>query len=481
MVDEKAVQVAWRLGRLRYKLLSRSMWLEDYDKFHAMAGGETYVLEVGRRTGKSSFDMLIGIEECIRTPRCIVGYIAPVREKLTEYIQPILFDVLQDCPDEFKPEYIQKTNSLVFKNGSRIMFTGSNNKSYVTLRGFKLKLLLGDEFAFVDNFNFALDQVLRPALFDSNGKILLSSTPSPQLDHPFHVLADKQKLKGLYKHGTIYDAGYDKAAIAKLREEDLSDEDFRRECLAERVTDPRRTIVPEWDAKYELPVIRDEFFTFYQYVCAMDLGWSDFTVVLWMYWDFKNAMLVVEDELVLRGPAMTTGWMMTELKAKEHDLFWENGREIKVPSQRVADVNNPLILSDISSVHGIHFFHPSKERKDVMVNQLRMLVKRGGVKVNPRCKFLLASLKMAMWTEDRSEFAESETLGHADAIDALIYGMRTINSQRNPIPFDYKLNPMTHYIPEEQVQTKDQNVFQKAFGLKPAKNPLWKFRSNPWK
>jgi len=481
MTDPKAVYLAWKLGRLKYKLLTRTMWLEDYDKFHAMSGGETYVLEVGRRTGKSSFDMLIGIEECIRTPRVIVGYIAPVREKLTEYIQPILFDVLQDCPEEFKPEYIQKTNSLVFKNGSRIMFTGSNNKSYVTLRGFKLKLLLGDEFAFVDNFNFALDQVLRPALFDSNGKILLSSTPSPQLDHPFHVLADKQKKKGLYKHGTIYDAGYKKTDIEKLREEYLSDEDFRRECLAERVADPRRAIIPEWDDKYELPVIRDEFYRFYQYVVAMDLGWSDFTVILWMYWDFKNALLVVEDELVMRGPSMTTDWLMTGLKDKERDLSCNKGEGWERQPTRVADVNNPLILSDISTQHGIHFFHPSKERKEVMVNQLRMLVKKGGVRVHPRCKMLLATLKSAMWTEDRTEFAESETLGHADAVDALIYGMRTINSQRNPIPFNHNLNPMTHYIPEDQVQSAEQNAFQKAFGLKPSKNPLWSFRRNPWK
>ncbi len=457
------------------------MWLSDYDKFHAMEGGETYVLEVGRRTGKSSFDMLIGIEECIRTPRSIVGYIAPVREKLTEYIQPILFDVLMDCPEELKPEYIQKTNSLVFKNGSKIMFTGSNNKSYVTLRGFKLKLLLGDEFAFVDNFNFALDQVLRPALFDSNGKILLSSTPSPQLDHPFHVLADKQKKKGLYKHGTIYDAGYDVAAIEKLREEYLSDEDFRRECLAERVADPRRAIVPEWLPEFEKAIARDEFFRYYQYVCAMDLGWSDFTVILWLYWDFKNAHLVVEDELVMKGPAMTTDWLMSGLKSKEIDLGCEKGEGWARPMTRVADVNNPLILSDISTMHGVHFYHPSKDRKEVMVNQLRMLVKKGGLRVNPRCKMLLATLKSAMWDDKREGFAESETLGHADAVDALIYGMRAINSSRNPIPMNHKLDPFTHYIPEDQVQTSEQNAFQKAFGLKPSKKPLWALKRNPWK
>lgn len=481
MDNQKAIDLAWRLGRLRYKLNTRSMWLADYDAFHAMAGGETYVLEVGRRTGKSSFDMLIGIEECIRSPRCTVGYIAPVREKLTEYIQPILFDVLADCPEEYKPEYIQKTNSLVFKNGSKIMFTGSNNKSYVTLRGFKLKLLLGDEFAFVDNFNFALDQVLRPALFDSNGKILLSSTPSPQLDHPFHVLADKQKAKGLYKHGTIHDAGYSPEAIQKLREEYLSDEDFRRECLAERVADPRRAVVPEWKDEYEKTIARDEFFQYYQYVCALDLGWTHFTVVLWMYWDFKNAVLVFEDELAIRGSALTTDLLASEIKSKEIDLGCDKGDNWTRNLTRVADVNNPLILADISKMHNLHFYYPSKDRIEVMVNQFRMLTKKGGIAVNPRCKLLLATLKSAMWDEKHEGFAESETLGHADALAAAIYGMRAINSQRNPIPPNHKLDPFTHFIPEDLAKSPEQSAFQKAFNLKPPKNPIWGLKRNPWK
>jgi hypothetical protein len=44
---------------------------------------------------------------------------------------------------------------------------------------------------------------------------------------------------------------------------------------------------------------------------------------------------------------------------------------------RVADVNNPLILSDMARLHGLSYFYPSKERVEVMVNQLRMLVRKG--------------------------------------------------------------------------------------------------------
>jgi hypothetical protein len=480
--NQKAIETAWRLGRLRYKLNTRQMWLPVYDKYHGMPGGETLVVEGGRRIGKSSLDMLLAIEECIRTPKAIVGYIAPVREKLKGYIQPILADVLADCPAHLRPEYLVNENALKFPNGAKILFVGSNNKSYITLRGFKLKALFGDEFAFVDNFNYALDRVLRPALFDSNGKTMITSSPSPQLDHPFHILADRQKVKGLYFHGTVVDAGYAAELIAKFRAESLSDEDFRREYLAERVIDPRRAIVPEWqDAYGETEPVRDEFFQFYQYVNALDLGWSDFTVVLWMYWDFKNAQLVVEDEYAVRGPNMTTDFLCDSIKDKEKALLWVPATHSnKMVDTRVADVNNPLILSDMARLHGMSYFYPSKERVEVMVNQLRMLVRKGGLKVHPRCKMLRKTLKSAMWDEKHEGFAESEELGHADAIAALIYGMRSINSQRNPIPNDYKINPMTHHIPTDQVQSGEQNSFQTAFNLKPPKNPLYSLRKKLW-
>lgn len=477
--NQRAIELAWKLGRLRYKLNSREMWLPVYDRIHAMPGGETFVIEAGRRTGKSTLDMTLGVEECIRTPNVTVGYIAPVREKLKEYIQPILHEVLMDCPERYKPDFLTNSNTLVFPNRSKVLFTGSNNKSYITLRGFKLKALFGDEFAFIDNFNFAMDQVLKPALFDSDGKTVLSSTPSPQLDHPFHVMADKQKTRGFYFHGTVFDAKYPAERITRFREDCLSDEDFRREFLAERVIDPRRAIVPEWKPEYEGVVPRDEFFPFYQYVCALDLGWADFTVVLWMYWDFKNAQLVVEDEYFVRGPNMTTDFLVGSIKDKENFLLSMDGGR-KIVDNRVADVNNPLILSDISRLHNMHFYFPSKDRIEVMVNQLRMLVRKGGLRVHPRCELLLRTLKGAMWDDKHEGFAESEELGHADAIAALIYGARAINSQRNPIPQHYKISPLTHFIPADQIQTNEQNAFQKAFGLKAPKNPLYTFRNKKW-
>jgi hypothetical protein len=76
---------------------------------------------------------------------------------------------------------------------------------------------------------------------------------------------------------------------------------------------------------------------------------------------------------------------------------------------------------------------------------------------------LRKTLKSAMWDEKHEGFAESEELGHADAIAALIYGMRSINSQRNPIPNDYKINPMTHHIPTDSGANRRAKQLSKGF------------------
>jgi hypothetical protein len=481
-----AIAQAWKQGRLRYKLNSRAMWLVDYDKIHAMPAGETYVLECGRRTGKSSLLMLLGAETCIQNPGCIVGYIAPVREKLAEYVQPIIFDLISDCPADQKPEWREKTCTLVFPNGSKIMFVGSNNKSYVALRGFKLKQVLADEGAFMDDFGFALDQVLRPALFDSQGKFIIGSTPPPTLDHEFIEIADMARAAGLWCHYTVYDAGYPLEWIERekkkyMRKAGKGEADWRREYMAERIVDPTRAVIPEWKDEYVLEVPRDEFFQYYQYVVTLDLGWHDLTVVLWIYWDFKRAQLVVEDELVLKGPSMTTDLLVRAIRDRELLLLGDPQKiGTKKVHTRVADVNNPLILQDMARLHGMAFNYPSKDRLEAMVNELRMLVGKGGVAVSKRCPILIQTMKNAIWDDSHKEFERAATTGHADALAALLYGARAINATHNPIPADHAIDPRTHHIPPEALKSAEQNSFQKAFGLKPARTPLYGLRRQRW-
>ena len=45
-----------------------------------------------------------------------------------------------------------------------------------------------------------------------------------------------------------------------------------------------------------------------------------------------------------------------------------------------------------------------------------------------------------LWNEKRTDFIRTDTLGHCDGIASLMYGIRSIDTTTNPIPFYPKDN-----------------------------------------
>ena len=65
---------------------------------------------------------------------------------------------------------------------------------------------------------------------------------------------------------------------------------------------------------------------------------------------------------------MTTDLLAMRIKEKERGLYGD-----KNVYQRVADSDNPLLLNDLSILHGINFIPVHKEGLDAMVNELRII------------------------------------------------------------------------------------------------------------
>ena len=75
-----------------------------------------------------------------------------------------------------------------------------------------------------------------------------------------------------------------------------------------------------------------------------------------------------------------------------------------------------------------------KDDKLAAINSLRLRFTQGKIKINKRCKNLLFQLKVGLWNPQRTGFLRGENTGHLDAIDALIYLNRNINTTHNPFP-----------------------------------------------
>jgi hypothetical protein len=82
---------------------------------------------------------------------------------------------------------------------------------------------------------------------------------------------------------------------------------------------------------------------------------------------------------------------------------------------------------------------------EATVNKLRMLVRDRQIRINPRCKNLIAHLKAGVWNKARSGWERIDGYGHFDFIDALRYGVHHLDRQHDPSPA---------FLPEEQGEKK---------------------------
>jgi len=220
---------------------------------------------------------------------------------------------------------------------------------------------------------------------------------------------------------------------------------WKREYLCQWVTDSEYALTPEFASskgtvieETPRPDLRELFHNY----AALDIGTRDKTALLFGYYDFPRATLVIEDEWVPERPSeITTEILASAVREKERTL-WAGQKSYR----RVSDNNNLLLIQDLGTIHGLPFIPTSKDSLHAMVNEVRLWLAAGRLRVNPRCRQLIGCLEFGIWDKHRREFDRSSLYGHFDAFAALMYLIRNVDTHTNPIPANYGVNPLTHYI-----------------------------------
>lgn len=434
---------AWKRGLLSWKLKPVQKRMFDID----LGKGRKHVINSSRRIGKSYGIHADAIQTAIQVPKAQLRIVAPTVKALKQISLPIMDQILEDCPPELKPRWRAQDNIFEFSNKSRIYLGGANGGHEDDHRGTTCHKAYIDEASYVDRLGYVVEDILMPQLLTTGGNLILASTPPPTPAHDFAVYAHKAELEGWYAKYTIYDSDYSPELIEEFCREAGGKESatWLREYMCEFIVDPELSVVPEWEEKFvEKTKPHPTYHEYYARYVALDVGFKHFTAALFGYYDFANATLVVEDEYIINGPAMNTEILAGAVKQKEKELW--NSQE---PRLRIADNNNLILLQDLTSLHGLNFTPTDKDYLHAMVNELRLWVSSGRVKVHPRCKQLAGCLKYGVWTTNRKEFQESSTYGHFDALAALIYMVRNIDTTSNPIPKMLGLSRDNMFIPEE--------------------------------
>lgn len=232
---QQVISELWHRGNLSWKLKSNQR--EMYELFYK-APYKVLTWLLSRRSGKSYTLSLIAIEACIRTPNSIVKFLNPTKTQVNKNLRPIMKKILNDCPEELKPEFRASEFIYYFPNGSEIQLAGSENGHAESLRGGESILCIVDEAQDVTDLDYIVKSILIPTGATTGGKLILSGTPPPNPDHDFIKFIEQAALRNTLTKKTIDDNPMlDDATKKELIEEGggINSEYVRREyfCVDE--------------------------------------------------------------------------------------------------------------------------------------------------------------------------------------------------------------------------------------------------------
>lgn len=456
VLPRKAREILWKHGHLDWKLHDHQQRM--YRLFRETTHRKV-VWHCSRRVGKSYTLCATATETAIRIPKSQIRYAAPTQKNVKEIILPVMREILSDCPEHLRPQWKVQDSHFEFPNGSIISIAGTDAGNADKLRGSACDLAIVDEAGFVDDLSYLVRSILMPQFITTNGRLILSSSSPKTPAHDFTGFMAEAEIAGAYVKIPIYDDSRPEviARIPEWMQESggIESTDWKREYECELVTDQELAIIPEFnDAKANF-VVRDHIRpVHYDAYVGMDVGFNDLTAVIFGYWDFLAASIVIEDEVVLNR--MTTETLAKEIAAKERELWAE-----RPPFLRVSDTDL-IVINDLSRIHGLHFSATRKDDKEAAINAVRMLVAQDKIIIHPRCKNLIAHLKYGVWNKHKTQFERSAGFGHYDLVDALIYLVRSIRREKNPWPVTHGLQNSTHFIPPDMQSGRRQGTARSA-------------------
>lgn len=451
-----------------------------------------YLLANGLVTHNSHLLMTLAVEQCIKVPNSIVIFLQPKQNQIRKVLREISPKIIGDCPADIRPTFSKQENVFFFPNGSEIRLAGTDNGNIENVRGASAHLCLVDEAGFCDDLDNIIDSVLFPMTTKTGGKIILSSTVPKDPNHKFIEYMETAQKNGALVVKTIFDFRDDDltsvnpqitdAMIARILKKyepqgGIKADKFRNEYLCVVVHNSKDSVIPEFSPEIETNIVKvwpasaKHIGFFHRYV-GMDVGFRDLTVVLFAYYDFLHAKLIIQDEIVINGPAMTTDVLAAKIKAKEKELWRDPLTNVVIkPKLRVSD-NDLKLINDLQIQHNLTFMATKKDNKELYINSLRMAIGNEQVIIDPKCTTLIHHLKTAVWNKERTDFKRTPDGAHADAVASIMYLHRNVDKNSNPFPKGFQVSQQFPgvsagdlFVPvEEQKPIADRfKGFQKLF------------------
>lgn len=457
----------WRAGRPGDYLLDEGQreWKAAFNSTGPLA---STVWNIGRQRGKTFAALVDACETALTTPGAILRYCAKTKESALGIVEPNLALILEDCPPELRPKLDGTTYH--WPNGSLLVVFGTDAQSFAKGRGPRTHKQYLDECGFYQEL-LQVESALMPSLQTTGGRALYLSTPAESLGHPYTQRIRSAMASGNYRHDTFWsNPRVDHEAVIReeaarrgeTREAFLASTYFRREFLAEIVSEESRAALPGWTPERAKQLTGEwERPTYFDAYTAIDPGKTgDPHAGLWAWHDFATGCVTIEDELELRSAGHTIGAWAVALKKREEGLYgtraWDgtllgaadwaqeygglpeyaqrcaSDKAARQPYLRVGD-NDGLVLGTLTSEHGLAVLPTRKDDKHMAVDAVNHLLVTGRLRIHSRCVRLIEQMFSTVWNRTRSEWERSDK-DHGDLIDCLVYLLRNVRWHRDCRP-----------------------------------------------
>lgn len=463
ILQKKAKEALW----LRGEFLPLVLDTTQQAMVEAFRASESvfYIWLCSRRIGKSVALIAVAVEQALKNPNTRILYLSKTTDNVREIVDQASSVVLIGCPEEIKPWFNKNENKFIFHNGSEIRVKGLDLSGSDAIRGVKGELVILDEFCFMKNLNTTISSVIMPMVIECGGRVLLASSAPNSPGHESIEWIQKAEDRGAITLKTIDDCPRwgEKQKQTFLAEAGGKDSSTaRREYYCEIIVEREHAILPSFTAARAEEIIKAIPFP-YDYIpdtyVSLDIGFRDLSVALFAWWDYENAKLVIQDEVILKGAQATTENIAAEILKKEREL-WPNLE----PHKRVCDTD-PRLIEDLKRLHNLHFRPTKKDNKEAQINQANIMIGNNTVLINPKCKTLIAHGKYGIWNPSHTSFMRTSALGHCDAIDSLLYLIRNIDRNRNPHENPSAgLGQIWHGNEPDRQETKSVSAIRKMFG-----------------
>ena len=464
-----ARQQTWRWGEAHHWALDEGQraWRAAFWGTPPLA---STVWNVGRQRGKTFAAVYLALEVCTTKPGAIVRYCAKTKDSAVGIVTPAWEMLVATMPEEMRPAKGRNEWEWAFPNGSRFILFGTDAQSFAKGRGPRTDLQLLDECGFYQDL-VPVESALLPSLQTTGGRALYLSTPAESVGHPYTARIYAAQAAGRYQHDTFWSnprvdheavIEAERTRLGLTREALLASTYFRREYLAEIVTDESRAALPAWTREAAAELVGDwkrpAYFDGYS---ALDVGkGGDPHAALWGWYTPREG-LVIEAECEARSASTTITQWADSLRAIERELYgeaahlgtlagaddwlrnvsdapdWMRGiasQGVKgQPYLRVGDPSEKHVLMSLSVDHRLGVLPSRADDKHMAVDAVNDLLRTRRLRINARCVRLIEQLYSTVWNRTRSEWERTDR-DHGDLLDCLVYLVRNVSWHHDAAP-----------------------------------------------